>query len=205
MTVPEDPSEAVKNLQRIEEYRLNFRRRTQLNDRFVYIVLAATYLLGFGGQFFISVFAPAFSERSSIVVAIVGSLALFVILNHSYKRYRGVRGSASLKPTYFGVAWLVGLVATLTATILISAQFPGIQVMNVAYATSCVLIGLMYSCAGIFMSNRRELFLGFWLIGVGILSSTLGIPLMLLTLGTLSAAGFIVCAALPVKPHDQVA
>lgn len=80
-----------------------------------------------------------------------------------------------------------------------------VAALTVAYATSCVLIGLMYSCAGIFMSNRREALLGFWLIGVGILSSTLGIPLMLLTLGTLSAAGFIVCAALPVKPHDQVA
>lgn len=186
--------EATENLRRIQEYRQTFRQQTQLNDRFVYLVLAATYLLGFGGQYILTTEFPEIADRSSVVVAAVGSLALFIILAHSYKQYKGVRGSASIKPTYFGVAWLIGLIVTLAATILISAQFPGIEVMHVAYATSCVLIGVIYACAGIFLSSRKQLILGCWLIGVGIISSMLGMPLMLLTIGVLASVGFLVCA-----------
>ncbi|MFV0405486.1 MAG: hypothetical protein ACK5LN_01480 [Propioniciclava sp.] len=195
--VSDDRVEATENLRRIEEYRHTFRQRTQLNDRFVYVILAATYLLGFGGQYVVTLVSPALAEKSSFVVAVVGSLALFIILAHSYKQYKGVRGSASLKPTYFGVSWLIGLVVTLAATILISAQFPDLEVMHVAYATSCMLIGVIYACGGIFLSSRRELFLGCWLIGVGVASSMLNMPLMLLTIAVLSAVGFLICAARP--------
>ncbi|QIM15189.1 hypothetical protein G7067_00195 [Leucobacter insecticola] len=192
--MPDEDIEASEELRQIEEDRHSFRQRTQLNDRFVYAILAATYFMGFGGQYFLTIVFPDFAMKSGIAVAIVGSLALFIIFSHSYKQYKGIRGNASKKPTYFGIAWLIGLIVTLSATVLISARLPVTEVMHFAYAASCMLIGIIYACSGIFLTTRKELLLGCWLIGVGVVSSILSMPLMLLAIGVLAALGFATCA-----------
>lgn len=177
--------------QMVKDSRADINRKIRLDDRLVYRVLAATYLIGFGGQYLITVLTPSVAGPAGVFVALAGSVALFVILAHSYTRYNGIRGNASRKPGFFGTAWVIALVLTLTAMILTSTLFPEADILRIAYVTSTVLIGLMYTAAGIVLGGRTELLLGCWLIGTGIIASLLTMPTLLLIIALLTSIGFI--------------
>ncbi|MDR1189851.1 MAG: hypothetical protein LBK95_20760 [Bifidobacteriaceae bacterium] len=193
---PPDAGLAAAALERIAHDQERFRHLTTLNDRFVLVVLGAAYLLGFGGQYLATVVWPSSAGQAGLIAAAAGSCGVFVILTHAWRRYEGVRGSAATRPVFFGVAWLIGLVLVLAVTALVASESAGAQtITRVAYSTSCVLVGLTYACAGVFVSGRRDLVLGFWLIGVGVASGLTPWPTMLAAVGALPALGFWVSAA----------
>ena len=192
--MPEKRIDAADELRKINELRQEFRKHTQLNDKLVFAVLAVAYLLGFDGQYVVAILFPHLMRYAGFMVAALGSLALFLILLHSFRRYKGIRGGTAARPTFFGVAWLLGLFITMVIVVLISIQCPKCGVAQIAYISSCLMIGLMYACGGVLLSIRRDFFLGLWLIGVGALGGILGMPILLLIIGTLGSLGFLVCA-----------
>ncbi|WP_103061609.1 hypothetical protein [Actinomyces qiguomingii] len=190
----DERDEAAVIVERIDELRMFFRRRTQINDRFVYLLLAATYVLGFGGQYALLQVSPTVGGAGWIV-AIVGMASLLMIFTHSFKQYRGVHGHASRRPAIFGTAWLIGLILTASISTAAAALLRLDSVEHVAYGTSCILMGAIYAFSGTYLNNSlRERGLGLWLIAVGVVGMLLGMPLMLPTIGILSGAGFLFCA-----------
>ncbi|MDO4901797.1 hypothetical protein [Actinomyces sp.] len=196
--MPDERDEAAAIVERIDELRTAFRRRTQINDRFIYLLLAATYLLAFGGQYALQQAFPGIGG-TGWMVAVIGPVSLLVILTHSFKQYDGIHGETARRPTFFGIAWLFGLVLTLSITATVGAQLPVDDVEHIAYATSCIFMGAIYFLSGTYFGGRQESILGLWLITVGGVGMLLGMPLMLPTIGVLSAAGFLTCA-LAAKP-----
>lgn len=79
----DDRTDAARQMELINASRTDLRQKTTLNDRFIYRLLAVTYLLGFGGQHLVAVIAPQFTDPASIILALTGSAAVFVILAHS--------------------------------------------------------------------------------------------------------------------------
>lgn len=200
--MPDERDDAATIVAHIDEIRASFHRRTQTNDRFIYLLLAMTYLFGFGGEYTIQRAFPTIGGRG-VTVAIAGLVSLLIIFAHSFKQYRGVHGYAARRPAVFGVAWLIGLVLTALIGAAVGALMRPDDVEYVAYGTSCILMGAIYAFSGIYLYNsRKELILGLWLIAVGIVSMLLGMPLMLLIIGVLAAAGFLVCA-LATGPHGR--
>ncbi|WP_147681497.1 hypothetical protein [Actinomyces ruminicola] len=191
--MPDERDEAAAIVEHIDELRTAFRRRTQINDRFIYLLLAATYLLAFGGQYALQQAFPGIGG-TGWMVAVIGPVSLLVIFTHSFKQYDGIHGQAARRPTFFGIAWLIGLVLTLSITAAVGARLPVDGVEHIAYATSCIFMGAVYFLSGAYFGGRQESILGIWLITVGAIGMLLGMPLMLPTIGGLSAAGFLACA-----------
>ncbi|SDM88162.1 hypothetical protein [Actinomyces ruminicola] len=200
--MPDEGTEAAAIVEHINELRTVFRRRTRINERFIYLLLAATYLLAFGGQYALQQAFPSIGG-TGWMVAVVGPVSLLTIFTHSFKQYDGIHGEAVRRPTFFGIAWLIGLALTLSITAAAGAQFQVNGVEHIAYATSCILMGAIYFLSGACLGGRRETILGLWLIAVGVVSMLLGMPLMLLTIGGLSAAGFLACALAAGSPAQR--
>lgn len=186
--------EAARLVAMLDDDRTRVRERTRMNDRLVYRLLGATYLLGFGGQYLVSMFMPSLALPAGIVVALAGSGALFVILSHAYAQVNGLRGKAARRPGLFGAAWLIGLVLTLAATVLVSALLPAIDALRVIYVVSVVLIGLIYAGIGIALGGRTDLRLGCWLIGTGIIAALMPMPVTMLAIAILAGLGFFLAA-----------
>lgn len=190
----DDRTDAARQMELINASRTDLRQKTTLNDRFIYRLLAVTYLLGFGGQHLVAVIAPQFTDPASIILALTGSAAVFVILAHSFSQYHGVRGRAARRPSLFGAAWLIALVLTLTATVLISILYPAVDVLRMAYVISTVLIGLMYAAVGLVLGGRIDLTLGCWLVGTGVIAGLTPMPTTMLIIALLASLGFFLAS-----------
>lgn len=190
----DERTDAARLLGLIAASRTDLRQRTTLNDRFVCRLLAVTYLLGFGGQYLVATLAPQLTAPASFILVLVGSAAVFVILAHSFSQYHGVRGRAARRPSFFGAAWLIALVLTLTATVLISVLFPVVDVLRIAYVISTVLIGLMYAAVGLALGGRMDLTLGCWLVGTGVVAGLTPMPTTMLVIALLAGLGFFLAS-----------
>lgn len=186
--------EAARLVAMLDGDRARVRERTRMNDRLVYRILAATYLLGFGGQYLVTALVPSLALPAGIVVALIGSGALFAILSHTYAQVNGVRGQAARRPGLFGALWLIVLIVTLAATALLSVLLPAVEALRVIYVVGVVLIGLMYAGIGIALDVRVDLRLGCWLIGTGIIVALLPMPTTMLAIAILGSLGFFLAS-----------
>ena len=197
-----EQEEAARLVAMLDGDRARVRARTRMNDRLVYRALAATYLLGFGGQYLVTVLAPNLALPAGIIVAVVGSVALFMILAHAYRQVNGVRGDAARRPGLFGAVWLLVLALTLAATALVSVLLPAADTLRVLYVTGVALIGLMYAGVGIALGVRTDLRLGCWLIGTSIIAALLPMPATMLGIAALASIGFFLASrAQPSQPE----
>lgn len=187
----DDADEAARLLRSVEEERDRIRHRTSTDERLIYLVLAAAYLLGFGGQFLSLISGDPLAAVSWIAVAVVGALAVGAIFWHTAHQYRGIRGPATRHPMLHGLAWLIALGTTVAMMYLAATWFPTGDIRQVALVVSSLAAGLMYIALGHALRNRVERNLGRWLTICGIMVAFLPMPAGILVLALLGSAGFV--------------
>lgn len=166
----------------------------RISNRFSYLVLAATALLSFFVQHLLQSMGVEWAKWIGIAVAVLGALIVFAVLRGTPWAKRKVRGQVRLRPLALGGIWLIALGLTSFILWVLSLSYPQLNVVQLSYPLSGVIIGGIYAWVGLAKGLHKELFLGLWLIGVGLIGAVFEMPNMLLVIGGLSALGFLVAA-----------
>lgn len=170
------------------------------SNRFSYLLLAIIAASSFFIQNWISGLAEGWAKLAGVVIALLGAIAVFLVLRTTRWTDRRVRGRIQLRPLALSGLWLVGLAVSSLLVWLWSRWLPDVDVVVLCYPISCVIIGGIYGWAGLASGSHKDLFLGLWLVGIGLIGAALPMPNMLLIIGGASVLGFL-AAAWPSRPR----
>lgn len=164
------------------------------SNRFSYLLLAIIAALSFYIQDWVSGLSESWSQAVGVIIAVVGALAVFLVLRGTRWTDRKVRGQIRMRPLTLSGIWLVGLALSALLVWLWSRWLPEVNVIVLCYPISCVIIGGIYGWAGLASGSHKDLFLGLWLIGIGLIGAAFPMPNMLLIIGGASVLGFLAAA-----------
>lgn len=194
---PDQPLDLARALRVVDEAENSARRQLGGNTALVYLIWGLAWLAGYGAlEVSKRGWLPLEPATALVVLGVALALALAATMVLTTRGYRGIRGHSAFQGGMYGASWGLGfLIMGILSGIIVRAVddfwLRGMLINSIAV----LIAGLLYITGGTTFNDRRQSYLGVWLLVVTIAALMSG-PDFFLTVFLYLGSGGLLAGAL---------
>lgn len=167
---PESPLDVAAALSIVDEAESSARRQLDGNIALAYLVWGLAWLVGYGAlEGSKRGWLPLEPVAALAVLGVAVALALAITMVITTRGYRGIRGHSAFQGGMYGASWGLGFLIMGILSGIISRVVEDFWLRGMLINSIAVLIaGLLYITGGTTFNDRRQSYLGVWLLVVTI-------------------------------------
>jgi hypothetical protein len=174
-------------------------RRVEPDERFIYGVWGAAWLIGFVAQWLTAGDDPRVDAAAASDALFTTLIVVAIVVNivHIARRVRGLHGPTAVMGQRYSITW--GLAFATYGAVLVGLGNAGASDEMgdlVAPLLACFIVALLYMAGGAAWNDRLQFVVGAWIAGCVAVGSLLGSPWHLLVLGVAGGGGLLAAAAM---------
>ena len=190
---PDQPLDLARALRVVDEAENSARRQLGGNTASVYLIWGLAWLAGYGAlEVSKRGWLPMEPATALVVLGVALALALAATMVLTTRGYRGIRGHSAFQGGMYGASWGLGfLIMGILSGIIVRAVddfwLRGMLINSIAV----LIAGLLYITGGTTFNDRRQSYLGVWLLVVTIAALMSGPDFFLTVFLDLGSGGLL--------------
>ncbi len=172
-------------------------RESDVDDRLLFGVWGAAWLVGYGVQWWTATTSPTRTATGigGLVFGAVAIAALVVTIVHVVTATHGYAGTSKQVGVMYGWAWAIGFAGQgLVVAGVVAADADPVVITIVANGAACLVVGLLYMAGGALWQEVSMYAIGAWMIATAGAASLVALPAGYLVMALAGGGGMLVAA-----------
>ncbi|HVC39330.1 MAG TPA: hypothetical protein VNH20_05065 [Candidatus Dormibacteraeota bacterium] len=188
-----------ESLALIEAQREKAARSLYVAPALILAVWGVAWLVGFGALYLTSHRGLGVALPAPLVTSVfllLFAVAAVVSFGEQVRRGRGVSGPSRRSAALYGWSWLLAFVGLIALDLALENEGLPPRLATLLWpGSSLLVVGLLYLAGGMLWEDRRQYWLGVWVLITGAASVAAGVPGNFAVLSLAGGGGFLIGAA----------